>query len=573
MTWQANRYIADVLSGQQVACHWVKQACQRHIDDLRDGPARGLRFDEAAAAHVLKFFTILKHSKGEWAGKPIELEPWQQFMLWTLFGWKRADGTRRFRTAYIEVARKNGKSTLGAGVGLYLLAADGEPGAEIYSAATKRDQARITHLEAVRMVRASPMLKRRIRTFRDNLNIEGTASKFEPLGADADTTDGLNIHGAIVDEIHAHKTREMWDRIDTATGARRQPLLFGITTAGYDRKSLCWVLNEYSKKVLDRVVEDDTYFGLIYTLDDGTNGTVRDDWQDEATWVKANPNLRVSKKIDDLRRKCARAIEMPSAQNSFMRLELNIWTQSETKWMPIEHWRQCGLPLDYSALSGRKCYAGLDLSSTLDLTAFVLVFPPAAGEDVYLVLPRFWIPESNMLKRSHDDRVPYDVWTREKFIEATPGDVIDYEYIFAQVDRDMRQFAIEEVAFDRWGASRVTNVLQDRLGFTTDAERHKLMRAPLLIEFGQGFASMSPPMKELERLVMSHKIAHGNNPVLNWMADNVVATLDAAGNIKPDKERSREKIDGIVALLMALDRAIRHTPQKSIYGERGVRVL
>src|SRR5512139_2470424 len=292
--WTAEQYIDDVVAGRVSACHWVQQAAQRHIDDLEHGAERGLHFDQDAAEHVLKFFTILRHSKGEWAGRLIELEPWQQFLLWTLFGWKRADGTRRFRTAYIEVARKNGKSTMGAGIGLYLLAADGEPGAEIYSAATKRDQARITHLEAVRMVRSSPMLKRRIRTFRDNLNIEGTASKFEPLGADADTTDGLNIHGAIVDEIHAHKTREMWDRLDTATGARRQPLMFGITTAGYDRQSLCWTLNEYSKKVLDRVIDDDTFFGLIYTLDEG------DDWQDEKTWIKANPNLNVSKKIDDL---------------------------------------------------------------------------------------------------------------------------------------------------------------------------------------------------------------------------------------------------------------------------------
>ena len=559
MNLQAEQYINDVLNGRVVACHWVQAACQRHIDDLRDGAARGLRFDEDAAEHVLKFFTILKHSKGEWAGKPIVLEPWQQFMLWVLFGWKRADGTRRFRTAYVEVARKNGKSTMGAGIGLYLLAADGEPGAEIYSAATKRDQARITHLEAVRMVRASPMLKRRIRTFRDNLNIEGTASKFEPLGADADTTDGLNIHGAIVDEIHAHKNREMWDKIDTATGARRQPLMFGITTAGYDRRSLCWTLNEYSKKILDRVIDDDTFFGLIYTLDDGTNGTVRDDWQDEATWIKANPNLGVSKKIDDLQRKCARALEMPSAQNSFLRLELNIWTQSETKWMPIEHWKQCGLPIDYSLLSGRKCYAGLDLSSTLDLTAFVLVFPPAAEEDVYLVQSRFWIPEENLQKRVHDDRVPYDVWLRGGFLNATPGNVIDYDFIFAQIELDAKAYKIEEVAFDRWGAARVVQVVQ--------------AKGLVCVEFGQGYASMSPPMKELERLVISHKIAHGNNPVMNWMADNVVASMDAAGNIKPDKEKSREKIDGIVALLMGLDRAMRHASQKSVYEGRGVRVL
>src|SRR5512139_1249755 len=295
--WTAEQYIDDVVAGRVVACHWVQAACQRHVDDLKHGAERGLHFDREAAEHVLKFFTILKHSKGEWAGRPLVLEPWQQFLIWTLFGWKRADGTRRFRTAYIEVARKNGKSTIGAGVGLYLLAADGEPGAEIYSAATKRDQARITHLEAVRMVKASPMLRKRIRTFRDNLNIEGTASKFEPLGADADTLDGLNIHGAIIDEIHAHKTREVWDKLDTGTGARRQPLMFGITTAGYDRQSLCWTLNEYSKKVLDGVIEDDTFFALIYTLDDG------DDWQDETTWIKANPNLKVSKKNDDLRRK------------------------------------------------------------------------------------------------------------------------------------------------------------------------------------------------------------------------------------------------------------------------------
>src|SRR5512139_2609270 len=339
MNFTAQDYIENVLSGRQVACKWVHLAVERHVKDLDTGAERGLTFDQTEAKKAIAFFSLLKHSKGEWAGQIIDLEPWQQFILWVLFGWKRADGTRRFRAAYQEIARKNGKSTMGAGIGLYLLAADGEPGAEIYSAATKRDQARITHLEAVRMVRSSPMLKRRIRTFRYNLNIENTASKFEPLGADADTTDGLNIHGAIVDEIHAHKTREMWDKIDTATGARRQPLMFGITTAGYDRQSLCWTLNEYSKKVLDRVIDDDTFFGLIYTLDDGSHGGDPDDWQDETTWIKSNPNLNVSKKIDDLRRKCQRATEMPSAQNSFLRLELNVWTQSETKWMPIEHWR------------------------------------------------------------------------------------------------------------------------------------------------------------------------------------------------------------------------------------------
>jgi len=251
---------------------------------------------------------------------------------------------------------------------------------------------------------------------------------------------------------------------------------------------------------------------------------------------------------------------MPSAQNSFMRLHLNIWTQSETKWMPIEHWRQCGLPLDYSKLAGRTCFAGLDLSSTSDLTAWVLVFPPTAQEDVYLVLPRFWIPEDNLQKRVHDDRVPYDVWLRGGHLMSTPGNVIDYDFIFAQVEQDAKQFKIQEIAFDRWGAARVANVLQ--------------AKGLVMVEFGQGFASMSPPMKELERLVMSHKIAHGNNPVMNWMADNVVVNMDAAGNIKPDKEKSREKIDGIVSLVMGLDRAMRNSGAAiSVYEGRGVRVL
>lgn len=539
MDWQAEQYAIDVLNGKQPACHWVKRACQRHLDDLALGHERGLWFDTAAAERVLKFFSILKHSKGEWAGQPVRLEPWQQFFLWCIFGWKRADGLRRFRTAYISVARKNGKSTIAAGVGLYLLSADGEPGAEVYSAATKRDQARITHAEAVRMVKKSPMLRKRIGIFKDNLHIEASASKFEPLGADSDTMDGLNVHGAIIDELHAHKTRDTWDVLDTATGARRQPLLFGITTAGYDRQSLCWQLNEYTEKVLDGIIEDDTFFGLIFSLD------AEDDWQDESFWIKANPNLGVSKKWDDMRRKAQRAADMPAALNSFKRLELNVWTQSVTKWINLEHWRACGeYTIEPEALAGRTCYGGLDLSSTLDITAWCLVFPPEKNHEPFVVLCHFWIPEDNLRQRVRDDRVPYDAWLRAGWITATPGNTIDYDWIFSQIDHDARKYTIREVAFDRWGAARVVNELQKK-GLT-------------MVEFGQGFVSMSPPMKELERLILSHKIAHGNNPVLTWMADNLVAAQDPAGNLKPDKAKSREKIDGMVALIMALDRATRN---------------
>lgn len=551
-----DQYVADVLSGKQVACKWVKLACERHVRDLEQGGERGLTFDHQAARQAIAFFTLLKHSKGEWAGRPLHLEPWQQFAVASLFGWKRADGARRFRTSYDEVARKNGKTTMAAGMGLYLMLADGEPGAEIYSVATKRDQARISHSEATRMAKSSPAIRREVRIVRDNIHIVDTASKFEPLGADADTMDGLNVHGALVDEVHAHKTRQVWDVIETATGSRRQPLMFGITTSGYDRESLCFQLHEYTQKILEGVIEDDSWFGIIYTVDES------DEWDAERCWVKANPNLGVSKKWDDMRRLAARAKEMPSQLNAFLRLHLDIWTQAETKWVNLEHWIQCGQAVDAEGLRGRTCYAGLDLSSNIDISALVLVFPPMADGDKYQVLPRFWIPEEAMIERSRKDRVPYDAWVRQGYITATPGSVIDYAWILHQIDQDAQTYDVKEIAFDRWGATKIQTELMERGG------------EDWLVQFGQGYVSMSPPMKELERLIMEHNLAHGNNPVLTWMANNLVVRTDPAGNLKPDKEKSTEKIDGMVALVMGLDRALRHEPPKrSVYETRGLEIV
>lgn len=547
------KYAQDVIAGRIVACRWVRHACERHMTDLRDGPKRGLRFDEDAAQHVIDFFAWLKHSKGEWAGQTVTLEAWQQFVLAMVFGWKRADGTRRFRTSYLEVARKNGKSTFAAGVGLYLLVADGEPGAEVYTAATKRDQARITHSEATRMVKASPALRSRVRTFKDNLHINGTASKFEPLGRDADSLDGLNIHGAIIDEFHAHPTRDLYDVIETATGSRRQPLMFIITTAGFDRSTVCFQFNEYTQKVLSGIVQDDTFFGTIYGLDEG------DDWEDETNWAKANPNLGVSKKLDDLQRKAARAKEMPAALNNFLRLELDVWTQAETRWVPEQHWKQCAGAVDANGLRGRTCYGGLDLASTTDIAAFVLVFPPEAESDPFHILCRFWVPEEAMRERSKKDRVPYDAWVRQGFITATPGAVIDYDWILQQVKEDAAAYDLSELAYDPWNATALVNDI-DKEECTT------------LVQFRQGFASMSGPMKELEKLIVSHRLAHGANPVLTWMAHNLVASEDPAGNIKPDKSKSTEKIDGMVALIMAIGRASLHGGS-SVYESRGVLLL
>lgn len=558
----AEQYARDVINGKIVACRWVRLACERHVHDLKHAPERGLYFDPDAAGYVLNFIGMLRHSKGKWGrglGEFIHLEPWQQFIIWVGFGWKRADGMRRFRVIYLEVARKNGKSTMSAGLGLFLAFADGEPGAEVYSAATKRDQARIVHKEAIRMVRKNSGLRKYIKIYKDNLNLELTASKYEPLGADSDSTDGLNIHGVVADELHAWKSREMWDVLETATGSREQPMIIAITTAGVDRRSVCYEKHEYTRKVLegwgDGSFEDDTWFGMIYTLDEG------DDWRDESVWIKANPNLGVSKYFDDLQMKAKRSEQMPAALANFQRRELNIWVQGEIKWMPMDEWRKCGgdvpaleLP---KKLEGMLCYGGLDLSSTSDITAFLMVFP---GEDDHIdVVCRFWIPEDNMEIRSRDDGVHYKKWVEQGYIEATPGNVIDYDWIFEQIEQDADRFEISQSAFDRWGAARVVQVLEKK-GMT-------------MVQFGQGFASMNPPMKELERLVLAKKIRHGNNPVLTWMADNVVARMDPAGNVKPDKERSREKIDGIVALIMALDLALRHPEERSVYEQRGIRRL
>ncbi len=579
----AEQYARDVISGKIIACKWVRLACERHVHDLAHAHERGFIFDIDSAEYALRFIGMLRHSKGKWGkgkGEFLILQPWQQFIVWVAFGWLRDNskrwiqksddgqvqdtrGMRRFRMLYEEVARKNGKSTKAAGLGLLLAFADNEPGAEVYSAATKRDQARIVHKEAIRMVRKNPGLRKYIKVYKDNLNLEATASKYEPLGADSDSTDGLNVHAIVADELHAWKNRELWDVLETATGSREQPMLIAITTAGLDRRSICFEKHEYTRKVLegwkDGSFEDDTWFGIIFTLDEG------DDWRDEGVWIKANPNLNVSKYLEDMRAKAKRAGQMAAALNNFLRRELNVWVQGSIKWMNMDAWRACGGKTPalqmLRSLKGLTGYGGLDLSSVSDITAFLLVF--LDEDDELYVHCRFWIPEDSLEivphYRSPDDAKQLQQWVKEGYIEATPGAVIDHDFIYAQVEKDADGIDIDQIAFDRWGASSVVQNLEKQ-GMT-------------MVNFGQGFASMNPPMKELERLVLSKKIHHGNNPVLTWMADNLVARLDPAGNIKPDKEKSRDKIDGMVALIMALDLALRHPEVKSVYEKHGIRRL
>jgi phage terminase large subunit-like protein len=562
------QYIKDVLSGKILVSEYARKAVERHVNDLKKQGTKkfSFTFDPSEGQRVIKFFSLLRHSKGEWAGSVFQLAPWQEFLIYVVFGWRTIEKTRRFRTVYLEVPRKNGKTTLAAGIGLYLLRGDNEPGAEIYAAATKYDQAKLCHTEAVRMVKSSPGLRGRISVYRNNLSIDETNSKFEPVGRDHDTLDGLNIHGAIIDELHVHKTREMWDVIDTGTGSRRQPLIFCITTAGFDRQSICWENHEYVEKILDGIINDETFFGIIYTVDEGDN------WNDESTWAKANPNYGISVYAHDLKRKAKKAAEMPSALNAFLRKHLDIWTQSETAWLTHELWGACSMPVDPDGLKGRMCYAGLDLSTNIDVTAFVMVFPPETENDQFKVLCRFFIPQDSIEVRVRRDRVPYDVWVRQGFIMATPGNRIDLKFVVDQIDQDATTYDLMQIAYDRWGAAQVVADLQE-LGYDEEPGDDDEQIARCLVRFGQGYASMSSPAKELERLVLGREIAHGGNPVLTWMMSNVIMSEDPAGNIKPDKKKSTEKIDGVVALLMGLDRAIRHQHEKSVYEERGILFL
>jgi phage terminase large subunit-like protein len=562
----AEVYVREVIAGRILASKWVILACKRHLRDLATGAARGLYFDPVSAQRAIDFFLFLNHSKGEWAGLSFELSPWQQFIVYSIFGWKKADGTRRFRVAHVEVARKNGKTTLWAGIGLYLFFADGEPGAEVYCAATKKDQARILFNEAERMRKASPALKKRILSFRDNMNVPATNSKFEPLGADQDTLDGLNPHGALVDELHAHKTRGLWDVLDTATGSRRQSLLAAITTAGFERESICYKQHEYGEKILEQVIDDDSFFVYIACLDRD------DDWEDERNWPKANPGLGVSVKLDSLRIQCAKAKNEPTALNAFLRLRLNVWTQQNTRWMPIEAWNECtGFSVAgidpivlqkqiLERLTGQLCMAGLDLSSKVDLAAYVKLFLPTEAIPKFVAICRFYMPEDNVWKRVKEDRVPYDVWIREGFITATPGNVVDYDWIKSDILKDAKIFQMKELAFDPYNATQMSTQLQKE-GITT-------------VEFRQGFLSMSEPTKELMKIVLQKTLAHLSNPVLRWNAANVVVKQDEAGNLKMNKDKSPEKIDGLVALVMALGRAIASPGESdSVYETRGVLLL
>ncbi len=524
-------------------------------------------YNKEAADRAVFFVSRLKHSTGEWAGQPFILEPWQESIVRDLFGTLNPDGSRQYRTCYVTVGRKNGKTELGAAVAAYLLFADNEPGAQIYSAASDRHQASLLYQAITPMIRQAPALAKRAKIVdsQKRVIIHGTNSFYQVLSAEAYSKDGLNAHGILFDELHAQPDRELWDVLTTSVGSRRQPLVFVMTTAGFDRNSICWEQHDYACKVRDGIIEDPTFLPIIYTAPEDA------DWTDENIWRLANPALGVFRNLEEMRQLCKKVQETPALEMTFRRLYLNQWVNSVKRWLPMDKWDACGDEIDLEVLRGRSCYAGLDLASSIDLTALVLIFPREDGS--YDIVPHFWIPEDTAHEAEKRDRVPYLAWARQGLIHLTPGNVIDYGFIRQTLKEVRGIYRLRELAYDRYGAAQLIQNLEED-GFIVDPDelkRNPNPEAPVVVPFGQGFISMSPPTKELMTLTLQKKLRHGGHPVLRWNADNLVVQQDAAGNLKPDKAKATQKIDGMVALIMGLDRAIKHAAeyQPSIYEQPG----
>ena len=511
-------------------------------------------YDKEAADLAVAFIEQLCHTKGIWAGEKFELIDWQEQIIRDLFGTIKPNGYRQFNTAYIEIPKKQGKSELAAAVALLLTCFDNEERAEVYGCASDRQQASIVFNVAADMIRMCPPLNKRCKILSATKRIVylPTNSFYQVLSAEAYSKHGFSVHGLIFDELHTQPDRKLFDVMTKGSGdARQQPLSFLITTAGTDIHSICYEQHLKAKDILEGRKVDKTFYPVIYGAD------MEDDWTDPKVWKKANPSLGITVQMEKVQAAFESAKQNPAEENTFRQLRLNQWVKQAVRWMPMEKWDDCKMSFFPKDLEGRACYGGLDLSSSNDITAFVLVFPPIEGDPNFYVLPYFWIPEENMEKRVTKDHVPYDIWEKQGYLETTEGNVIHYAFIEKFIEELGEHFNIKEIAYDRWGAVQLSQSLSDN-GFT-------------VIPFGQGFSSMSPPTKELMNLVLTKQIKHNGHPVLRWMMDNVCVRVDPAGNIKMDKSKSTEKIDGSVAMVMALDRAIRNQGgSESVYDSRGL---
>ena len=515
------------------------------------------RYDKKKADRAVTFIENLCHTKGKWAGTPFWLLPWQEQLIRDIFGIVKADGNRQFRTAFVEICKKVGKSELAAAVALYLLYADNESSAEVYGAAADRQQASIVFDVAKQMVEMSPALMKRSKLMGATKRIVnyGNAGYYQVLSAEVGGKHGFSVSGLVFDEIHTQPNRQLYDVLTKGSSdARQNPLHFIITTAGNDRHSIAYELHTKAVDILEGRRVDPTFYPVVYGLKDD------DDWEDEANWYKVNPSLGYTVDIERLRDAYREAKQNPADEVTFKWLRCNMWVSSTVAWIPDAIYMRGNESIEAASLEGRDCYAGLDLSSTGDITALVLIFPPRDENEKYVLLPYFWILEETIPRRVKANSVPYDIWEKQGYIMSAEGNVIHYDFIEKFIMYLSEKYHILEIAVDRWNATQMIQNLEGE-GFT-------------IIPFGQGFSSMSAPTKEFYRLLMEGRIIHGGNPVLRWMAGNVVIDTDPAGNIKVTKAKSKEKIDGIVAAIMALDRCIRQEGQSgSVYDERGLLVF
>lgn len=540
------QYGLPVLRGEIVTGKLVYLAVLRHYQDLRDGAKRGLVFRAEHGWHIIHFIErFFLHIKGPLAGKPILLDPWQKFWTAVLYGWRRADtGHRRFTRGYEEVARKNGKSTWKGPQGAYLFAMDGESGAEVYAVATTRAQAMTVFRPAFdnikRWVRRSPGVARSFKVFAglNQEKIEMDSSVFEPLPSNAENQDGRNPSAILFDELHAQKTRDVWDVMESALGARAQPLLSAITTAGFILDGICTEIRGYLLSVLEGKRQDDAFFGYVYTLD------ADDDPFDERNWIKANPGLGRSKTLEYMRGMARKAAALPGAKVNFLTKDLNIWCNSASGWFDVDVWDKGGAKFDPATLLGRRCFGGLDLASTRDLTAYALVFPPDdPGGDWYLLV-WIWCPQGKVDAQEHDDAAPYKRWQDEGWLTVTDGDVADYDPVREVIQKSIADYDVVDIGFDTWNSQQLCNQL--------------MAVAVPMVQVPQNFGGMYPGSKTLEALVYGKQLQHGGNPVLRYCAMNVALLYDTNGNYRPNKKASQltGRIDGIVATVMALSRCV-----------------
>lgn len=511
-------------------------------------------YDKKKADRAVTFIENLCHTKGKWAGTPFWLLPWQEQLIRDIFGIVKPDGNRQFRTAFVEICKKVGKSELAAAIALYLLYANNEPSAEVYGAAADRQQASIVFDVAKQMVEMSPALMKRSKLMGATKRIVnyGNAGYYQVLSAEVGGKHGFSVSGLVFDEIHTQPNRQLYDVLTKGSSdARQNPLHFIITTAGNDRHSIAYELHTKAVDILEGRRVDPTFYPVVYGLKDD------EDWEDEANWYKVNPSLGYTVDVERLRDAYREAKQNPADEITFKWLRCNMWVSSTVAWIPDAIYMRGNEPINMASLEGRDCYAGLDLSSTGDITALVLIFPPRDEDEKFVLLPYFWIPEETIPRRVKANSVPYDIWEKQGYIMSTEGNVIHYDFIEKFIMDLSEKYHILEIAVDRWNATHVIQNLEDN-GLT-------------MVPFGQGFASMSAPTKEFYRLLMEGKIIHGGHPVMRWMAGNVVVDTDPAGNIKVTKAKSKEKIDGIVAAIMALDRAVRHESEgRSVYDTRGI---